>query len=184
VTKLACAIIAGLTIALTGSAPASAQGAVVVPAKAGAVDGTTENSDAFIWRLFTEFTAPAFKSRPSPVVFETWASDEDTFSTKPQWPGPDAPRKLHACVPESEPATSAHQSGIDVACGPPKNPAVGGFPTSGAPTPCIAEENKRNYDQFQYIVANNLNTKAGLAAAFAKSFKVAMPTTAIAVKGD
>jgi len=184
VTKLACAIIAGLTIAWMGSAPASAEGAVAVPAKAGAVDGTTENSDAFIWRLFTEFAAPAFKSRPSPVVFETWASDENTFSTKPQWPGPDAPRKLHACVPESEPTTSAHQSGIDVACGPPKNPAVGGFPTSGAPTPCIAEENKRNYDQFQYIVANNLNTKAGLAAAFAKSFKVAMPTMAIAVKGD
>jgi hypothetical protein len=150
VTKLACAIIIGLTIAWTGSSPASAQGAVVVPAKAGAVDGTTQNSDAFIWRLFTEFAAPAFKSRPSPVVFETWASDEDTFSTKPQWPGPDAPRKLHACVPESEPATSAHRSGIDVACGPPKNPAVGGFPTSGTPTPCIAEENKQNYDQFQY----------------------------------
>src|SRR5271167_1672390 len=114
VTKLACAIIAGLTIAWTGSAPASAQGAVVVPAKAGAVDGTTENSDAFIWRLFTEFAAPAFKSQPSPLVFETWASDEDTFSTKPQWPGPDAPRKLHPSVLEAgkhAPTTNPPQSG-------------------------------------------------------------------------
>jgi hypothetical protein len=177
-------MIAGLTIAWMGSAPVSAESTIVVPAKAGAVEGTTENSDAFIWRLFTEFAAPAFKSRPSPVVFETWASDEDTFSTKPQWPGADAPRKLHACVPESEPTTSPHQSAIDVACGPPKNAAVGGFPTTGPPTPCIAEENKRNYDEFKYIVENNLNTKAGLAAAFAKSFKVAMPMTSIAIKGD
>src|ERR1700722_7015550 len=98
VTKLASAIIPGLTIPWPASAPASAQGAVVVPAKAGAVDGTTENSDAFIWRLFTEFAAPAFKSRPTPVVFETWASDEDTFSTTPHWPDPDAPMKLHASV--------------------------------------------------------------------------------------
>src|SRR5580704_3194456 len=161
--------ITGILLALACPAALRAQSPIVVatPAKVGAVDGTTENSDAFIWRLFTEFAAPAFKSQPSPVVFETWASDEDTFWTKPQWPGPDAPRKLHACVPESAQTTSEHQSAIYVACGPPKNPAVGGFPTSGAPTPCIAEENKRNYDQFQYIVANHLNTKAGLAAAFA-----------------
>jgi hypothetical protein len=58
-----------------------AQGTVVVavPAKAGAVEGKTEDSDAFIWRLFTEFTAPAAKGNPSPVVFETWASDADAF---------------------------------------------------------------------------------------------------------
>ena len=62
-----------------------AQGAVVVavPAKAGAVDGKTENSDAFIWRLFTEFAAPASKTSPSPVVFETWVSDADTSPTSP-----------------------------------------------------------------------------------------------------
>jgi hypothetical protein len=61
---------------------------------------------------------------------------------------------------------------------------VGGFPTTGTPAPCIAEEVKRNRPQFDYIVDNKLNTQAGLAAAYAKSFKVAMPTVAIAVKGD
>jgi hypothetical protein len=43
---------------------------------------------------------------------------------------------------------------------------------------------KRNRVQFDYIVNNNLNTQAGLKVAFARSFKVAMPTDAISVKGD
>jgi hypothetical protein len=73
-----------------------------------------------------------------------------------------------------------HASTIDVPCNPPGNAAVGGFPTSG----CIAEEVKRNRPLFDYIVNNNLNTQAGLASAYAKSFTVTMPTTAIATKGD
>jgi hypothetical protein len=77
-----------------------------------------------------------------------------------------------------------HAGPIDVPCKSPGNAGVGGFPTSGTPTPCIAEETKRNRPQFDYIVSNNLNTQAGLAAAFAKSFKVAMPPEAISVKGD
>ncbi|MGA3309336.1 MAG: hypothetical protein ABSD08_12060 [Xanthobacteraceae bacterium] len=194
-TKSASAIIAALALALLGSATASAQApaVVTVSAKAGAVDGTTENSDAFIWGLFTEFAAPVVKSRPSPVVFETWATDADTFSTTPHWPGPDAPRQLHTSVLELmktppanvlKSAASPLHAAIDVPCAPPGNAAVGGFPTSGTPTPCIAEEVKRNRPQFDYIVNNNLNTQTGLAAAYAKSFQVVMPTTAISVKGD
>jgi hypothetical protein len=38
--------------------------------------------------------------------------------------------------------------------------------------------------QFDYIVNNQLNTQTGLAAAFARSFKVEMPLESIAVKGD
>lgn len=180
--QAALAAIAGLLLATP--TPASAQGTVVVavPAQAGAVDGTTQNSDEFIWRLFTEFAAPVFKTKPSPVVFETWASDADTFSTTPRWPAPDAPKKLQASVLRA--LSSPHHGTIDVACSAPGNAAVGGFPTSGTPTPCIAEETKRNRPQFDYIVGNKLNTRAGLAAAFAKSFNVAMPTAAVSVKGD
>jgi hypothetical protein len=194
-TESSFAVVAGLTLFLLGSAGASAQSSVVVavPAKAGAVEGTAENSDAFIWRLFTEFTAPASKPQSSPVVFETWASDEDTFSTTPHWPDPDAPMKLHASVLNAikklpanglESLTALHGSPIDVPCSVPGNAAVGGFPTSGSPTPCIGEQTKRNRPQFDYIVGNHLNTQAGLAAAFAKSFKVEMPPESIAVKGD
>jgi hypothetical protein len=188
--KFVSAVITGLLLAAAGlpavggaaAAPAKRTVAVAVPARAGAVNGRTENSDAFIWRLFTEFAAPAIKSRPSPVVFETWASDEDTFSKTPHWPGLDEPKKFHASVLAS--ATTPHLIAIDVPCSTPGNAAVGGFPASGTPTPCIAEEVKRNRPQFDYIVNNQLNTKAGLAAAFAKSFKVVMPTEAISVKGD
>jgi len=193
--KVICAAI-GATIFLSlSSPPARAQGtvAVGVPARAGAVDGMTENSDAFIWRLFTEFAAPAPNSQPPSVVFETWASDDDTFSNDPHWPAPDEPRKLHASVlqavkaqPANAPisAMTLRAGSIDVPCKVPGNAAVGGFPSSGSPTPCIAEETKRNFAQFKYITDNKLNNRAGLAAAFARSFKVDMPKEAIAVKGD
>src|SRR5664279_3647237 len=73
---------------------------VAVPAKAGAVEGMTENSDAFIWGLFTQFAAPVSESSPSPVLFETWASDGDTFAVKSHWPKPGEPLKLHQSVLE------------------------------------------------------------------------------------
>src|SRR3954452_10783075 len=150
---------------------------VAVPARAGAVDGKTENSDAFIWRAFVNFTAPVTKAQ-SPVVFETWASDEDTFSYTPHWPGPTEPKKLHSSLLGA--MSSPIHPPIDVPCSPPPGAATGGFPATG----CIAEEVKRNPPLYHYIVDNNLNTQAGLAAAFAKSFKVVMPLDAIAVKGD
>ncbi|HYI28992.1 MAG TPA: hypothetical protein VD863_14215 [Bradyrhizobium sp.] len=190
-TKLLPAVVAGLALLLSGSSASAQTVVVAVPAQAGPVDGKTENSDAFIWRLFTEFTAPASAAQPSPVVFETWASDADTFSTTPRWPGPNEPMKLQASVLDTvkksggiEAVGRLHASALDVPCNKPGNAAVGGFPTSGSPTPCIGEQVKRNRPQFDYIVSNKLNTQSGLAAAFAKSLKVEMPTESIAVKGD
>jgi hypothetical protein len=77
-----CALVAGV-IGLPTAAFSQQNVAVAIPARAGAVEGTAENSDAFIWRLFTGFVAPVSKSSPSPVVFESWASDKDTFSANP-----------------------------------------------------------------------------------------------------
>lgn len=176
-----------LLLAAPSPATVSAQrrGAVVVavPARAGAVNGTNQNSDEFIWRLFTQFASPVSRTRPSPVVFETWASDADTFSTTPRWPRPDEPKKFQRSVLSTTTTPRAHGP-IDVPCNTPGNALVGGFPTTGTPTPCIAEEVKRNRPQFDYIVDNKLNTQAGLADAFARSFKVVMPTAAVSVKGD
>ena len=64
-TRLCFAVVFGLMALHLGAAAARAQEvvAVAVPARAGAVDGTTENSDAFIWRLVTEFAAPASQRR-------------------------------------------------------------------------------------------------------------------------
>jgi hypothetical protein len=155
---------------------------VAVPARAGAVEGTTQNSDEFIWRLFAEFAAPVSATKPSPVVFESWASDADTFSTTPAWPDPAAPKKFQT---SRLLALRSHlQVTIDVECATPGNAAVGGFPTTGTPTPCIAEEVKRNRPMFDYIVNNSLNTQEGLKAAFQNAVTVDMPTESIAVKGD
>ncbi len=150
--------------------------------RAGKVDSTDQNSDEFIWRLFVQFVSPAYADAPKPVVFETWASDKETFSKTPQWPGRGAPKKFQSSVLHW--LASHHTGPIDVPFNPPGNAAVGGFPTTGTPTPWIAEEVRRNRPMFDYIVNNGLNTKAGLAVAYAKNFKVTMPTTAIAVKGD
>jgi len=173
---LLCTLLAALTVAAAEPAVV-----VAVPARAGKVNGHVENSDAFIWKLFVDFVKPAIAGQANPVTFETWASDEDTFSTNPHWPGPNEPKKFHASLLGR--ATTPN-SPIDVKCSPPSGGAVGNFPTSGTPTPCIAEEVKRNRPQFDYIVKNSLNTQTGLAAAYAKSFQVTMPTDAIGVKGD
>ncbi|WP_164002846.1 hypothetical protein [Pyxidicoccus caerfyrddinensis] len=181
------AIIGGACLATSNSATrpdvTSNTVAVAVPARAGAVTGSNQNSDEFIWRLLAQFAAPVQPTQPSPVVFETWASDADVFSYTPHWPGPNEPKKFQRSVLERTAAGSA-SGPIDVTCATPGNAAVGGFPTHGTPTPCIAEEVKRNRPQFDYIVNNNLNTQAGLRAAYAKSFQVVMPTEAISVKGD
>jgi hypothetical protein len=161
---------------------------VAVPSQAGVVQGKRENSDAFIWELFTKFVAPATPKRPSPVVFETWASDEDTFNLHPHWPTETEPLKFHVSVLElmksGRPATTFRSFKIDVKCGKPPGGAVGGFPTEGSPTPCIAEQVARNRAEFDYIVSNKLNTQTGLAAAYKNGFKVDMPVDSIAVKGD
>jgi hypothetical protein len=185
-------VITGLTVLLWADAAyAQSPPTVATAARAGAVDGTAENSDAFIWRLFTQFTAPASSSTPSPVAFETWASDADTFSTTPHWPTPGEAIRFQSSVlaavrsPDfTKPEFSLRASTIDEPCKPPPGAAVGGFPTGGSPAPCIVEQVQRNRAQYDYIVNNKLNTQAGLAAAYAASFKVEMPVPSIAVKGD
>jgi len=169
-------------------APAPGPAAVAIAAQAGAVQGRTQNSDAFIWELLTQFAAPVSPQSPSPVVFETWASDEDTFNVNPQWPSGPRPLKFHVSVLEAvkrgQPAAPLQAFKIDVTCNPPKGAAVGQFPTSGTPPPCIAEQVARNRFEFDYIVKNKLNTQTGLAAAYKAGITVEMPDEAIALKGD
>lgn len=170
-------------ISSTMAADNRPNGIVVVRlAEAGPVSGTKVNSDAFIWGLFVQFVAPVSGAPGAPAVFETWASDKDTFSTSPHWPAPGEGKKLQASVLRA--VTAKGVSPIDIPAVPPGNAAVGGFPTNGTPTPGIAEEVRRNRPMFDYIVNNGLNTQSGLAAAFARNLDVQMPTNAISVKGD
>src|ERR1022692_3736312 len=174
-TRSYCAMISALMSTLLMSITACKQGTVTVavPAKAGAIEGKTENSYAFIWRLFTEFTAPASKDSPSPLLFETWASDKDTFAqvsnssgdglsetwasdkdtfaTAPHWPEAGEPMDLHSsvlgAVKRLDPVVETIDPNLALLamlarpihedCKEPRGAAVGGFPTSGIPTPCI-----------------------------------------------
>jgi hypothetical protein len=175
--------------------------AVAVPAQAGAVEGKSENSDAFVWKLFTQFAAPASPNAPSPVAFETWASDADTFTSKPHWPATLEPLKLHTSVLElakkadfTRPLAVAFSNAaakIDVPCGgdpkgpkPPPGSASGGFPTAGNPVPCIVEQVSRNRTNYDDIVNSNMNTQAGRAAAYKAGKEFEMRRDSIAIKGD
>ena len=169
--------------------------AVAIPSRAGNVVGKTENSDQFVWELLTQFAAPASPTAPKPAVFETWASDGDTFNVKPHWPSGPEPFKFHASVlqliRQGKPLTSMslRTAQIDVPCGgsppaPPPGAAVAGFPTTGTPTPCIAEQVARNRSNYDYIVNHKLNTQTGLAAAYKSGMNVDFPADAIALKGD
>jgi hypothetical protein len=128
---------------------------VAIPSRAGTVVGRTENSDAFIWELFTQFTAPVDKSKGTEVIFETWASDKDTFSDKPHWPQAGEPLELQPSFLSemktlgNEPLGTTHAEiqaalaklkaqmrslkpgakRIDVNCEVPPGAAIGGFPT-------------------------------------------------------
>lgn len=154
---------------------------IVETARAGAVQGSAQNSDQFIWRLFSQFVAPVPGGQAGTVVFDTWASDADTFTAQPAWPTSAGQRKFQTSALLR---AKTHGGPVDIPCAPPQNAAVGAFPTAGTPAPCIAEEVRRNRPQFDYIVKNGLNTKAGLAAAYARKLDVQMPTSAVSVKGD
>lgn len=180
ISKPYCTLLATLLLTAATLAQAADPVRVVETARAGPVQGTRQNSDEFIWRLFTQFSAPTPDGQS--VVFDTWASDADTFAATPVWPSPGAPRKFQASALLK---AKLHGSGpVDVSCAPPGNAAAGGFPSSGTPAPCIAEEVRRNRPQFDYIRKNGLNTKAGLAKAYQQGLDVQMPTDAISVKGD
>lgn len=149
-----------------------------IPAQPGPVDETALGSDQFLWLKLTEFAAPYDPGQRNPVVFETWASDLDTFNVTPTWPHPNAPKQFQISALQDH--RNPGFAPVDEKCTAPPGAAVGGFPSTG----CIAEETKRNKPQFEYIVANKLNTRDGLKAAYAANFDVQMPTDALATKGD
>src|ERR1700710_1433023 len=54
-------------------------------------DPALNNPDKVSWELFVEVTNHAATTGNNNVVFETWASDEDTFQQNPLFPGSTSP---------------------------------------------------------------------------------------------
>jgi hypothetical protein len=141
-------------------------------------------SDMVAWETFVQITAPSGNPQGTNVEFETWASDDDIYRTSPpRWPTVGAPKQLQvsglgAIHHGAAPAVAAPSQ-----CGAPGDPAAAaaaGFPSNG----CIGEEVRRNWASFQYIVSNQLNSRAGLTQAFQKGLKVDFPADAVEFKGD
>ncbi len=182
--KLAIAVcsasigIFAVTAALGQTALESASVTVAVPSTAGKVDGLSQNSDQFVWNQFSN-AVKSVPLAPTKTEFQTWATDNDIYvDPTPAWPSAQAPVVLHG-VPLAR-LRLHNPEALDVACATPENPYVANFPSSG----CIAEEVYRNRIQFDYIVNNGLNTKAGLAAFYNTGKPVLMPRESISIKAD
>jgi hypothetical protein len=173
---------ASLMLALWNSSSAFAQG-VLLPWGA--------HTDFVAWEEFTKITAPSGNPQIGKVEFETWASDEDVYIKDPaQWPQIDAPKILRPSALGQRGPIGVRTAVFDLArCTSPRglpvpngNGAAAGttFPADG----CIGEEVRRNWASFQYIVANGLDSRAGLMRAYFRNLKISLPADAVEFKGD
>jgi hypothetical protein len=150
---------------------------LVLPAAAQDPAPPVNQPDMVAWQLFTQVNRYAATPGNNNALFETWASDPDTFTDNPVWPSAGAtPKALIASV-------LAHGKSVArarVAVAPPVSSCAANW-QPGNP-PCIGEEVRRNRPAFDFIVQNNLYTAAGLVAAFGTP--LSFPIDAIEVKAD
>jgi|HubBroStandDraft_6_1064221.scaffolds.fasta_scaffold30704_3 hypothetical protein len=121
--------------------------------------------DQVAWELFVQVNAPAATQGNNNVLFETWASDGDTFTQNPQWPGT-APSPKVLKVPALI-ARAPRQPGLE--------PRV---------LPGGTEEVRRNKTTFDFIVQNKLYLTSGLVAAFKAGIPISFPIDSIEVKAN
>ena len=121
--------------------------------------------DQLAWQLFIQVNASAGGSN---ALFETWASDADTFKVTPKFPSTPSPLAPHAPVV----GAAGHLALLK----------AGGLAPQIPPIPSAGEESRRNKDTFDFIVANNLYRVSGLKAAFGKTFS--FPVTSMEVKAN
>lgn len=148
-------------------------------------------TDFIAWEELAQIAAPSGNPQSGKVEFETWASDQDIYVSNPaHWPTQDAPKVLQVSAAGQTHLLGRKSSEFDPSrCMTPRGmPAPLGngaaanttFPQTG----CIGEEVRRNWASFQYIVSNGLDSHAGLAKAYANSFRVNLPADAVEFKGD
>jgi hypothetical protein len=121
--------------------------------------------DQLAWQFFIQVNTSAGGAN---ALFETWASDTDTFNPNPQFPSTAAPLALHAPVVPAQGRIALQRGGRLL-------PAV-------PPGPGVLEESRRNKESFDFIVQNNLFKISGLRAAFGKT--LSFPVAAIEVKAN
>jgi hypothetical protein len=122
--------------------------------------------DELAWQLFIQVNSRAGATNS---VFETYASDTDTFQPNPQYPATAVASDLRTPILPSAARQAALDSGELLPAVPP------GLPLQG-------EETRRNKVTFDFIVSNNLHKRSGLKAAFGK--QLSFPVDAVEVKAN
>lgn len=147
-----------LALAAAWTLPAQAQSNDPAPA--------LNQPDLVSWQLFAMVNAPAASANNNNVLFETWASDDDTFPPTgvPVWPATPSPMALRV------PALIRFA---------PVEPGLG-----PRVLPDGSEETRRNRATFDFIKNNNLYKKSGLRAAFAAGKEITFPTDSVEVKAN
>jgi hypothetical protein len=130
-------------------------------------DPAMNNPDKNAWQLFIQVNSRAGGSN---AVFETFASDTDTFQPTPQFPAGPTVLALHPPILAQSARAQALRNGVLLPAIPPDPIAQGG------------EETRRNRAAFDFIVNNNLFKISGLQAAFGKT--IAFPVDAIEIKAN
>jgi len=139
-----------------------------LPAAAQSTSNPAMNApDQVAWQLFIQANSRAGGSNS---VFETWASDTDTFKPNAQFPAAAVPPVLRRPILPQIAREEVQASGGLMPALPPG--ISQGF----------TEETRRNKAAFDFIVQNNLNKISGLKAAFGKN--LSFPTDAIEVKAN
>lgn len=124
------------------------------------------NPDKTAWQLFIEVNA---RAAGGAALFETWASDTDTFKPNPKFPAGVRALTLHPPALESAERQALQKAGQLIPQIPPG-------------TPTNLEESRRNQAAFDFIVKNDLYSVSGLKKAFGR--QLAFPVDSIEVKGN
>ncbi|WP_431203866.1 hypothetical protein ACQ86E_01295 [Bradyrhizobium betae] len=158
-------------------------------------DPALNNPDKVSWELF----AVVNKSVPSinnNVVFETWASNEDTFQSNPKFPGSSSPPNCAPAQVATLTTALPQQPTITPVASPkilnvpalialaPREPGLQPHVLPAEPGFEAVEETRRNRATFDFIVCNRLQTRAGLRAAFAIGQPISFPVDSMEVKAN
>jgi hypothetical protein len=142
-----------------------------------ALNPALNDPDRVAWCLFLYVNSNAATGGNNNALFETWASDNDTFQTSPVWPGPGTA------------VMSLRRPVLPHLAQQPRQPP-GGFspfvlPFSSSQCQqgqlCVGEEVRRNKTTFDYIHDNKLYTQEGLRTS---TITITFPADSIEIKAN
>lgn len=132
--------------------------------------------DRFAWDVFARICSPANNGSANDAVWETWATDEETFPSNPvagqppAWPG--AARRAKRLVPSRQLQVLQRER------------ARAGLRESPRISEGGTQEVRRNQPAFDFIVAKELWHLDGLMAAAARGEPISFPVDSIEIKAS